>query len=89
MEQPAGIVLDHLGQLDPPPTHDLVDLTELRPGPDGPFGELLHLDRVLPGGQLGRIGDERENVLGRPGDVNRGARHDKTLRGVGAPDQAR
>ena len=66
VKQPARIALDHLGQLDPSPAHGLVDLAEARSGPHRPFRELLHLLGVLPGGQLGGIGDEGEDLVGGP-----------------------
>ena len=67
-------MLDHLGQLDPPPAHGLMDLAKARSGRHRPLRELLHRLGVLPGGQLGGIGDEGEDLVGRPRDLNRGAR---------------
>src|SRR5450755_963120 len=57
-----------------------MDLAEARSGPHRPLRELLHLLGVLPGGQLGGIGDEGEDLVGRPRDLNRSARHGATLR---------
>ena len=66
-----------------PPAHDLVDLAEARSGSHRPLRELLHLLGVLPGGQLGRIGNEGEHLVARPRDLHRGARHGATLRRPG------